>query len=104
MYLFHLRNIQSRLRDNQFPMHNVDVLNAEISKSEIEKSILRAKLRKAAGLDNIPAEVLRKPVCVDLFYKIISHCFKKETVPRDWNNGLIKPIPKWERSTGSSKL
>ena len=92
----HLRNIQSTLRDKQYPVHNVDVsvLNAEISKSEIEKSILRAKLRKAAGLDNIPAEVLRNPVCVDLLYKIISHCFNTGTVPRDWNNGLIKPIPK----------
>ena len=92
----HLRNIQSTLRDNQFPVHNADmsILNDEITKSEIEKSILRAKLRKAAGLDNIPAEVLRNPVCVELLHKIIRYCFNTGTVPRDWNSGLIKPIPK----------
>ena len=61
---------------------------------KLRRVILRAKLRKAAGLDNIPAEVLRNPVCVDLLYKIIRHCFNMGTVPRDWNNGLIKPIPK----------
>ena len=41
----HLRNIQSALRDNHYHAHNADmsILNAEITKSEIEKSILRAK-------------------------------------------------------------
>ena len=74
----------------------MSILNDEITKSEIEKSILRAKLhvRKAADLDNIPAEVLRNPVCVELLYKIIRYCFNTGTVPRDWNSGLIKPIPK----------
>ena len=55
----HLRNNQSVLRDNQYPARNADMsnLNAEITKSEIVKSILRVKLGKAAGLDNIPAEI-----------------------------------------------
>ena len=57
----------------------MSILNDEITKPEIEKSILRAKLRKAAGLDNIPAEVLRNPVCVELLYKIIRYCFNTGT-------------------------
>ena len=62
----HLSNIQSAIRDNQYPAHNADrhFLNAKITKSEIEKSILRANLGKASGLDNILAEVLRNPICV----------------------------------------
>ena len=47
-----------------------------------------------AGLDNIPAEVLRNPICVDSLHKIITFCFHSGTVPSDWNTGLIKPIPK----------
>ena len=92
----HLRNIQSALRDNHYPAHNADmsILNAEITKSDVEKSILRAKLGKAAGLDNIPAEILRNPVCVELLYNIVRYCFNTGTVPNDWNTGLIKPIPK----------
>ena len=31
-----------------------------------------------------------------LLHKIISYCFNSGTVPRAWNNGLIKPIPKGE--------
>ena len=41
-------------------------------------------------------EVLRNDVCVDLLHKIICYCFNSGTVPRVWNNGLIKPIPKGE--------
>ena len=55
---------------------------------------MRAKLRKAARLDNIPAEVLRNPVCVESLHKIITFCFQSGTVPSEWNIGLIKPIPK----------
>ena len=72
----------------------MSILNAEITKSEVEKSILRAKLGKAAGLDNIPAEILWNPVCVELLYNIVRYCFNTGTVPNDWNTGLIKPIPK----------
>ena len=61
---------------------------------EVEKCVMRAKLRKAAGLDNIPAEVLRNPVCVESLHKIITFCFQSGTVPSEWNIGLIKPIPK----------
>lgn len=92
----HLSYIQTALQNNSVARVDADltILNSAISKSEVEKSIFRAKLRKASGLDNIPAEVLRNPVCVDLLHEIISYCFNTGTVPRDWNTGVIKPIPK----------
>ena len=80
---------------NILPITQICLFLTQITKSEIEKSILRAKLGKAAGLDNIPAEILRNPVCVDLLYNIIRYCFNTGTVPKeDLNTGLIKPIPK----------
>jgi hypothetical protein len=48
------------------------VSNAPITRTEgISEAILRAKLGKATGFDNIPAEVLRNGVCSDLLFKII---------------------------------
>ena len=73
---------------------DITLLNAPISRLEVERSIYRAKLRRAAGFDGIPAEVLRNPVCIDLIYKIINFCFESGTVHNEWNTGTIKPIPK----------
>ena len=92
----HLRNVKNSLGGNAVPPIDIDmsILNAEITLAEVEKSVFRAKLRKAAGLDNIPAEVLRNPTCVESLFKIIRYCFNTGTVPNDWNTELIKPIPK----------
>ena len=62
--LLHVKNSVSR---NAIPPIDIDVaaLNAEITLAEVEISVFRAKLRKAAGLDNIPPEVLRNPACVE---------------------------------------
>ena len=92
----HLRNVKNALQNDMVQRNDVDLsaLNADITREEVEKSIMRAKLRKAAGLDDIPAEVLRNPVCVDLLHKIITFCFHSGTVSCEWNTELIKPIPK----------
>ena len=80
----HLRNVKNSLGRNAVPPIDIDmsILNAEITLAEVEKSVFRAKLRKAAGLDNIPAEVLRNPTCVESLYRIIRYCFNTGTVPK----------------------
>lgn len=92
----HLENVKKELLTNSVPFIDRDtsILNQPISKSEVENSICRAKLKRAAGLDGIPAEVLRNPACVDLLYKMINFCFENGSVPSEWNTGVIKPIPK----------
>ncbi|MCG8113538.1 MAG: reverse transcriptase family protein [Candidatus Thiodiazotropha taylori] len=92
----HLQNIKHSLMNNTIPTLQTDVsrLNEPISRLEVERSIYRAKLRRAAGFDGIPAEVLRNPVCIDLLYKIINFSFESGTVPSEWNTGIIRPIPK----------
>ena len=58
----HLRHVKnSVLSRNAIPPIDIDVaaLNAEITLVEVEISVFRAKLRKAAGLDTIPAEALQ---------------------------------------------
>ena len=70
------------------------MINAEITRDNVEKSVRWAKLRNAAGLDNIPAEVLRNPTCVDSSYKMITFCFQSGVVHSEFNTGLVKTIQK----------
>ena len=93
---YHLNIVKQRVHDNAVPSVHRDItcLNTPISLMEVEQSIYRAKLKRATGFDRIPAEVLRNPVCIDLLYKIINFCFEHETVPSEWNKGIIRPIAK----------
>ena len=45
----HLQNIKEALQNNKIQRDNVDLtsLNAEITRDEVEKSVMWAKLRKA---------------------------------------------------------
>ncbi|VDI38103.1 Hypothetical predicted protein [Mytilus galloprovincialis] len=54
---------------------DVSALNEAISREEVVKAVIHAKLRKAAGIDDIPAEVLKNEAAIDLLFKIISGCF-----------------------------
>ena len=54
--------------------------------------MFRAKLRKAAGIDDILAEVLKNDVAVNSLFQIINGCCNLEKVPVQWNSGIINPI------------
>ena len=82
---------------------DITLLNAPIDRLEVERSINRAKLRRAAGFD-VPAEVIRNPVCIDLIYKIVNFCFDTGTVPTEWNTRIIKPIPKADAKDSRNPL
>ena len=83
---------------------NMDSLNTDITYQEVYDAVYRAKLRKAAGFDGIPSEVLRYDICVELLCKIISHCFKTGEVPSEWTRGIINPIPKSETKDARNPL
>jgi hypothetical protein len=69
---------------------DVSLLNELITRDEVLQAVLRAKLRKAVGIDDIPAEVLKNDVAVNLLFQIISGCFNLGKVPVQWNSGIIK--------------
>jgi len=73
---------------------DVSVLNEPITRDEVLQAILHAKLRKASGIDDIPAEVLKNDTAVDLLFQIISASFDLGKVPLQWNSGVINPILK----------
>jgi hypothetical protein len=67
-------------------------LNRAISFGEVKQAVDRAKKRKAIGIDEIPAELLQNNSCVEMLYKIFSHCFANAVIPSQWEKGIIHPI------------
>ena len=78
------------------PNPNIDgnVLNDTITLTEVERAVSRAKARKAAGIDEIPAEVLKNESCIKVLHRIISQAFESGIVPDQWKKAVISPIPK----------
>lgn len=52
--------------DNVNTKRDVSELNAPITRDEVLQAVISAKDRKATGIDDIPAEVLKNEVSVDL--------------------------------------
>ena len=93
----HFESVQQQLRGNNVLNNNnfnVDSLNQDTTYQEVYEAVYGAKLRKAAGFDGNPSEVLRYDICIELLHKIISNCFKNGEVPTEWTKGIINPIPK----------
>ncbi len=69
-----------QISDEQLP-HQVEdspasTLNESITLEEVQKAVYKAKLRKARGVDDIPAEVLKNSHCINMLHKIISVAFE----------------------------
>ena len=93
----HLENIISSVQNpdgNIFPMLDCTSLNSPITYEEVKHSVYNAKLRKASGCDNIPADVLRNEHCIGILFKIIKFAFETGAVPSQWQKGIINPIAK----------
>ena len=74
---------------------NIDnLLNCDISISEVRKSVFSAKMHKACGSDKLYAEVLRNDAVIEIFHTLFNHCFKYGVVPERWREGIISPIHK----------
>ena len=56
--------------------YDTTILNETITREEIAKAVEHAKLRKACGIDEIPAEVLKNPTAIELLYIICNVCFE----------------------------
>ena len=71
---------------------DVTELNEPISREEIIVAVERIKLRKAAGFDEIPTEVLKNQTAINLLFIICNRCFELGRVPDQWTKGIINPI------------
>ena len=63
---------------------------------KVSQVIQKLKTHKAAGLDKIPAELIKKGG-IELkrrIHKLIMKIWKEETLPTEWTEGIICPIYK----------
>ena len=76
------------------PEIGLDNLNKDISWDEVVKALQQAKLGKAIGIDGLPTEVLRNPVCADFLVSLFNVCFQTGQMPSQWNKSVITPVHK----------
>ena len=74
----------------------LDILTEPPSLQEIKEALKTLKNNKAAGPDNIPAEVLKADIELSAksFLPLIHKIWNNEICPEDWKNGHITILPK----------
>lgn len=67
----------------------------EITLEEVKNAIVRSKQNKAVLTDEIPSEMLRNDICIDLLFSVMK-CFfsKKVKFPTECCRTIINPIVK----------
>lgn len=79
-------------------------LNRPITLDEVKQTIMQSKLGKATGVDSIPNEALRNPLCISALHKLFSLCFENGLMPTAWSNSVVVPIGKGRSSVSTDPL
>ena len=69
-------------------------LNHDISLDVVIKSINISKASKSPGFDSVPIDVLKTGNITQHIWKLFNVCFSSGMIPRQWNQIVIRPIPK----------
>ncbi|MEW8547938.1 MAG: reverse transcriptase family protein, partial [Candidatus Thiodiazotropha sp.] len=69
-------------------------LNETITLYEIQTAIHRLKDKKAAGIDEIPSEVLKTQNLLVVMGTLFNQCFALGKIPDMWKCGIITPVIK----------
>jgi hypothetical protein len=80
---------------NSKPITNSRVTNKH-SKREMVDAIKTARNGKAAGSDNIPAEVLKVDpyATADILLPLLQGIWQREKFPKEWKEGIIIKVSK----------
>jgi len=82
--------------DNEREFKPIEASLEDFQISETAKAICKLKNNEAAGLDEIPAELLKQggePVA-EVFTELSNHIWHTEEIPKEWREGIIIPLPK----------
>jgi hypothetical protein len=76
--------------------HEVDCLNAIITKDEVVESIKGLNCGKASGIDNILSEMLKagNDAIIDFLVDLFNCVFEKGVYPTGWSKAIIIPLYK----------
>ena len=69
-------------------------LNHEITEQEVRKAIGNCKARKAVGIDNLPNEIFKNEISIEVFTLLFKKIFECKVFPSIWAKSVLKPIPK----------
>ena len=69
-------------------------LNAVINRDEIKTALCRLHDKKAEGIDEIPAEILKSQNLISVLEALFNQCFILGRVPELWRTGIITPVLK----------
>ena len=69
-------------------------LDNPITMEEVRKCVIKAKMGKAVGCDELPAEVLDNETARQFLYSLFHTCYETGIVPSLWLKGIINPLPK----------
>ncbi|XP_078682172.1 uncharacterized protein LOC144916725 [Branchiostoma floridae x Branchiostoma belcheri] len=78
------------------PAETLEVCEEPIRREETAEAIKALKNNKAAGLDEISAEMLKHggESTVEMLTRLMNRCWQEGQVPRDWQDGVIVKLPK----------
>ena len=90
-----LKDSQSEIDIENITFNNVEEVSPP-TYHEVTQIIEKLKTHKAAGPDNIPAELIKTGgiALKQRIHKLIVKIWKEETLPREWTEGIICPIYK----------
>jgi exonuclease III len=77
-------------------MEMIDINESKIEREEIKQAIKMLKNGKAAGIDQIGAELIKShlELSVEVLYILLNKIWIEEKVPNEWLRGIIIKLPK----------
>ena len=94
----HFQQLLNRppLMESPSANQKLDITCEPPTRTEVEKVIQSLKNNKAAGPDNIPAEVLRADITtsVNILHGLLIKIWDQEYIPSEWREGNLVKLPK----------
>ncbi len=73
-------------------------LNCNFTVNEVKNAVIKSKLGKSPGIDQLPNEVFKNDLITSILHKMFQFCFDVGKVPSVWRKALITPIPKDDKA------
>jgi hypothetical protein len=72
--------------------HNLFFRTGELTTEELDTELSALSSDKAAGVDEIVNEILRRLELSDCILEILNMCYLSKSVPNEWHISLLIPV------------